>query len=77
MKKFYKVTLLLILLLFLTTYNPSSLNIIPKDNDLLFKIQNIEVTNNKIINKDNIIKKLNNILGQNIFLLKRKIYLNL
>ena len=34
MKKFYKVTLLLILLLFLTTYNPSSLNIFPKDNDL-------------------------------------------
>ena len=72
MKKFYKVTLILILLLFLTTYNPSSLNIFPKDNDLLFKIQNIEVTNNKIINKDNIIKKLNNILGQNIFFVKKE-----
>ena len=49
MKKFYRITLLLIILIFLSTFNPTELNLISKKNDTQFKIKNIEIKNNLLI----------------------------
>ena len=72
MKKFYRTTLLLILLIFLSTFNPIELNLISKKNDMLFKIKNIEIKNNLLIDTSEIKKKLNNIYKKNIFFIKEK-----
>ena len=71
MKKFYRIVLLLALFIFLTTYTPSGLNVFPKKTNLFFEIQNIEIVNNHIINKEEIDKKLANIYGKNILFIKR------
>ena len=61
MKKFYRIALLLIILTFLSTFNPAELNLVSKESDKLFKIKNIEIKNNLLINKREIEEKLNNI----------------
>ena len=70
MKKFYRIILLLIVLIFLSTFNPKEFNSISKKNYSLFKIENIEIKNNVLINKREIKKKLNNIYKKNIFFIK-------
>ena len=72
MKKFYRIILLLIVLIFLSTFNPKEFNLISKKSDVLFKIENIEIKNNFIINKSEIKEKLSNIHKENIFFIKRK-----
>ena len=72
MNKFYRVFLLLILLIFLSTFNPLDLNFSSISKASFFKIKNIEVENNILVNKDKIIKNLNNILNKNIFLIREK-----
>ena len=67
----FHILLLLALFIFLTTYTPSGLNVFPKKTNLFFEIQNIEIVNNHIINKEEIDKKLANILGKNILFIKR------
>jgi len=71
MKKLYKIILLLTILIFLTTYNPDKIIFFNKNNNFFFKIQNIEIVNNHIINKEEIDKKLANIYGKNILFIKR------
>ena len=71
MKKLYKIVTLLVLFLLLTTYSPSELNIFPKKKNIFFRIQNIEVINNHLINKDVIVKKLLKIYEKNILFVKR------
>ena len=71
MKKFYRIILLLIILIFLSTFNPKEFDLISKKNDPLFKIQNIEIKNNFLINKSEIEEKLSNIYKKNIFFVKR------
>ena len=71
MKKFYRIVLLLTLFIFLTTYTPSGLNVFPKKKNLFFKIQNIEIINNHIINENEIIEKLYNIYKKNIFSIEK------
>jgi len=71
MKKFYKITALLIALIFLTTYSPSGINIFSKKRNLFFKIQNIEVVNNYLINKNEITEKLTKIYEKNILFVNR------
>ena len=71
MKKLYKIVTLLALFIFLTTYSPSELNIFPKKKNIFFRIQNIEVINNHLINKDIIVKKLLKIYEKNILFVKR------
>ena len=71
MKKFYRIVLLLTLFIFLTTYTPSGLNVFPKKTNHFFEIQNVEIVNNHIINKEEIDKKLANIYGKNILFIKR------
>ena len=72
MKKFYRIILLLIVLIFLSTFNTKEFNLISKKSDVLFKIENIEIKNNFLINKNEIKEKLSNIRKENIFFIKRK-----
>ena len=58
MKKFYRIILLLIVLIFLSTFNPTELNLISKKSNMLFTIKNIEVKNNSLIKKSEIKKKI-------------------
>ena len=71
MRKFYRIVALLIALIFLTTYSPGGLNVFSKRENLFFKIQNIEVINNHLINKNEIIKKLTQIYEKNILFVNR------
>ena len=71
MKKFYRVFLLLAMLIFLTTYSPSEFNVFSKKENLFFKIQNIEIVNNQIINQNEITEKLAHIYRKNIFSIER------
>ena len=72
MKKINKIFLLLTLLIFLSTYTPSGFNTFPNKENVLFKIKNIEIINNKLISKNEINKKLSHIYGSNILLIKGK-----
>ena len=72
MKKFYRITLLLSLLIFLSTFNPAEFNLISKKNDTIFKIKNIEIKNNLLIDKSELKKKLHNIYKKNIFFIREK-----
>ena len=72
MKKFYRITLLLIIFIFLSTYNPKEFNLISNKSKSLFKIQNIEIKNNFLIKKSKIEKKLSNIYNKNIFFIDEK-----
>ena len=71
MKKFYRIIALLIALIFLTTYSPGGLNVFPKKNNTFFKIQNIEVVNNYLINKSKITEQLTQIYEKNILFVDR------
>ena len=72
MKRFYKIILLLIALIFLSTFNPKEFNLAKKKSDTLFKIENIEIKNNFLTNKSEIEEKLSTIRKENIFFIKRK-----
>ena len=72
MKKFYRIFLLVIALIFLSTYTPSGFNLISKKNNTFFKIKKVEVVNNFLVKESEIKNKLKKILEKNIFLIKRK-----
>ena len=71
MKKFYRIVLLLAVLIFLSTFNPKEFNLTSKKNYTLFKIKNIEIKNNFLIKKSDVEEKLSNIYNKNIFFVKR------
>ena len=71
MKKFYKIFLLIFVFIFLSTINNNNFNP-KKKNKNYFNIQNIVVSNNTLIEKSLIIKKLDSLYKKNIFLLKKK-----
>ena len=72
MKKFYKIFLLIISLIFLTTYNPNKFeeNLEQKNN--FFKIKKIIILNNSLVKKENVISKLKPLYAKNIIFIKRK-----
>ena len=72
MKRFYKIVLLLVALIFLSTFNPKEFNLAKKKNNTLFKIENIEIKGNFLINKSKIEEKLSTIRKENIFFIKRE-----
>ena len=72
MKKFYNITLLLFLLIFLSTYSPNEPDIALGTNGKFFEIKKIIVSNNLSIEKKQIYEKLNQIYNKNIFLIKRE-----
>ena len=72
MKNTYKIIFLLILLILFSTYTPKGLNSLSENNLNFFKIKNIQVTNTNLINKNIIIKKLDNIYTKNILTINKK-----
>ena len=71
MKKIYRSILLLILFIFLSTFNPTKFNFLKTKEDSIFKINSIKVINNSLINEKEIKKKLDNLYKSNIFFLKK------
>ena len=72
MKKFYKISLLIIIFVFLSTFNPNKIYSNLNKNNIFFSIQNIEIFNNSLVDKDIVLKKIDYIYGKNIFLISRK-----
>jgi len=72
MKKFYKILLLIISLVFLTTYSPNKFEKSLEKNNDFFRIKKIIISNNHLIKKENIISKLNSLYSKNIIFIKRK-----
>ena len=70
MKKIYRIVLLLVVFIFLSTYNPKNLDLVTEKNNTFFKIKNIEILNNFLIKNSEIEEKLSNIYNKNIFLIK-------
>ena len=71
MKKVYKIIILLVTLIFLTTYSPNEFNVFPKKKNFFFKIQNIKIVNNHLIEESKIIEKLTGIYEKNILFIER------
>ena len=71
MKKLYRIALLLIVFIFLSTYNAKNLDLISEKKPTFFEIQNIEIINNFLIEKNEVEEKLSTIYNKNIFLVKR------
>ena len=67
MRKFYKVFLLIIVLVFLTTYTPSKFEKNLKNNNTFFKIQKIVILNNLLVKEEDILSKIDLLYGKNIF----------
>ena len=72
MKRLYRIVLLIIVLIFLSTYSPSGFNLISQKNNTFLKIQKIEIINNFLIEDSEIKERLNKIYNKNIFLIERK-----
>jgi len=72
MKKFYRIFILIIILVFLSTFNPNKFEINLKNNNTFFKIKKITISNNFLVNEDEILLKLKEVYGKNIFLIQRK-----
>ena len=72
MKKVYKFFLLIITLILLSTYSPNQFVKDTKNDSSFFKLKNIIIKNNLLINKDDVKKNLKKIYDRNIFLIKRK-----
>ena len=72
MKKFYRIFLLLIIFIFLSTYNPHKFDLTLGNNSDFFKINKIVILNNLLVKKNNIKEKLGQIYNKNIFLIERK-----
>ena len=72
MKKLYRIIVLLITLIFLSTYSPKELQILSQEKNVFFGVKKIEIKNVYLINKKEIIKKLNQIYDKNILFIKKK-----
>ena len=71
MKKLYRIIILLAALTFLTTYSPNEFNVFPKKKNIFFKIQNIKIVNNHLIEESKIIGKLSEIYEKNILFIEK------
>ena len=72
MKKLYRIVLLIIVLIFLSTYSPSGFNLILQKDNTFLKIQKIEIVNNSLIKNTEIKEKLSKIYNKNILLIRRE-----
>jgi len=72
MKKLYRILLLVIALIFLSTYTPGKFKENLENENIFFKIQKIVILNNLLVSKEEILSKINQLYGKNIFLIKRK-----
>ena len=71
MKKLYRIIILLAALIFLTTYSPNEFSTFPTKKNFFFKIKNIKIVNNHLIEESKIIEKLAKIYGKNILFIER------
>ena len=69
MIKFYRIFLLFLIFIILSTFNSKKLNLDNKKNFEIFQIKNIEVKNNSLIKNTEIINKLEHLYKKNIFLI--------
>ena len=72
MKKIYRIFLSIIILIFLSSYNPNEFNLNLKKNNSFLQIKKMEIINNYLIKESDIAEKLKDIYGMNIFSIKRK-----
>ena len=72
MKRLYRIVLLIIVLIFLSTYSPSGFNLILQKDNTFLKIQKIEIVNNSLIKNSEIKEKLSKIYNKNILLIRRE-----
>ena len=72
MKKHIRIIVLLIVLIFLSTYTPNTLNKTQSKNSNFFKIDKIEILNNNLIKQNEIRNNLSQILGSNILLINEE-----
>ena len=71
MKKFYKILLLIVSLVFLTTYYKNKFEENLKNNSTFLKIEKIIISNNFLVKEEEIISKLKPLYNKNILLIKR------
>ena len=71
MKKLYLIIILFVAFIFLTTYSPNEFNVFHPKKNFFFKIQNIKIINNHLIDKNKIIEKLTKIYEKNILFIER------
>jgi len=72
MKKLYRIVLLILVLIFLSTYSPNKFDLILEKNNTFLKIQKIKIVNNFLIKSSEINEKLSTIYNRNIFSIKKK-----
>ena len=72
MKKSYRIIFLITIFIILSTYIPINLKSNTEKKNNFFKIKNIIVTNNFLVEKEEVNKKLEKIHKKNIFLIKRQ-----
>ena len=72
MKKLYRILLLILVLIFLSTYSPNKFDLILEKNNTFLKIQKIKIVNNFLIKSSEIKEKLSTIYNRNIFSIKKK-----
>ena len=72
MNKFYKIFLLLVAFIFLTTYNSSENEFFSHKKKNYFEIKEINIVNNNRISKKEIKNKLQKIYGKNIFFINKR-----
>ena len=70
MRTLYRIILLFLIFVFLSTFNPKKSDIFPSQN-IFFQIKDIEIINNNLISQDVINKKVSQIYGKNILFLKK------
>ncbi len=68
----YRIILLLITFILLSTYNPSDINLSHNKKKVFFKINDIEITNTRIIKESEIFEKLNYLYNKNIFTINKQ-----
>ncbi len=71
MKKLYKIILLLLVFIFISTFNPAQINTVVKKKYDFFKIKEIKIVNNFLISKQKIEEKIKVIYGKNIFFISK------
>jgi len=72
MKRFYRIFLFVVLLIFLSTFNPKELKLVLGNKDSFFSIKNIEIKNNLLIKQREIKEKLSQLYSKNIFFIKQR-----
>jgi len=72
MNKFYRIILLTVTFVFLSTYSPNKFEDNSENNNTFFEIEKIIISNNFLVSRDYILSRLDETYGKNIFLIQRK-----